>query len=294
MAGLRRSSERAEGGHGTHPERADTQSGALISAPLVRAGCVPCPPAPHKIAPMSSGYDPKTIEAKWQQVWADERTWEVANPGQPGYEGSKPKSYVLEMLPYPSGEPHVGHSKCYAVGDAIRPFRRRTVRGDPPDGLRPFGLRPRTTRSDRRTAHARDRAIDRVLPPPVPRYVGDLDRLGAELGTHTPSTTLDAVDLPAPVRARFAYRTEAPVAVVPQRRHRARQRAGVDGRCERCGTPVRAAQAEQWFFKITEYAERLLSEFDLLESGPEHVITMQRNWIGSLRGGGGDLPLRGA
>ena len=72
-----------------------------------------------------SGYDPRAIERKWQQVWDEESTWEVANPGQPGFDGAKPKSYVLEMLPYPSGEPHVGHLKNYAIGDAIAQFRRR-------------------------------------------------------------------------------------------------------------------------------------------------------------------------
>src|SRR6187397_566554 len=72
-----------------------------------------------------SGYEPKAIEARWQGLWAEERTWEVANPGQPGYAEGKPKAYVLEMLPYPSGEPHVGHLKCYSVGDAIAHFRRR-------------------------------------------------------------------------------------------------------------------------------------------------------------------------
>jgi leucyl-tRNA synthetase len=72
-----------------------------------------------------SSYDPQAIEKRWQEVWESERTWEVANPGQPGFDESKPKSYVLEMLPYPSGEPHVGHLKTYAVGDAIAHFRRR-------------------------------------------------------------------------------------------------------------------------------------------------------------------------
>ena len=62
-------------------------------------------------------YEPRAIESKWQAVWAEEKTWEVANPGQPGFEADKPKAYVLEMLPYPSGEPHVGHLKCYAVGE---------------------------------------------------------------------------------------------------------------------------------------------------------------------------------
>ena len=72
-----------------------------------------------------SRYEPREIEAKWQRLWDEEKTWEVANPGEPGYDPEKPKAYVLEMLPYPSGEPHVGHLKCYAVGDAIAHFRRR-------------------------------------------------------------------------------------------------------------------------------------------------------------------------
>src|SRR5215210_6773245 len=71
------------------------------------------------------GYDPKAIESRWQQVWEEERTWVVANPGDPGFDDSAPKNYVLEMLPYPSGEPHVGHLKCYSVGDAIAHYRRR-------------------------------------------------------------------------------------------------------------------------------------------------------------------------
>jgi leucyl-tRNA synthetase len=69
-------------------------------------------------------YDPTTVEPKWQRVWAEERTWEVSN--DPNAAGEK--SYVLEMLPYPSGEPHIGHLKNYALGDAIAHFHRRTGR----------------------------------------------------------------------------------------------------------------------------------------------------------------------
>jgi leucyl-tRNA synthetase len=68
-------------------------------------------------------YDPRTIEARWQRLWADERTWEV--PNDPAAEVEK--SYVLEMLPYPSGEPHMGHLKCYAIGDAIAHYQRGTA-----------------------------------------------------------------------------------------------------------------------------------------------------------------------
>jgi leucyl-tRNA synthetase len=64
-------------------------------------------------------YEPHEIERKWQQVWADERTWEVPNPGDPGFDGSLPKSYVLEMLPYPSGELHMGHVKNYTLGELL-------------------------------------------------------------------------------------------------------------------------------------------------------------------------------
>jgi leucyl-tRNA synthetase len=76
-------------------------------------------------AESTDGYDPQAIERKWQLVWEAENTWVVANPGSPEFDPAKPKSYVLEMLPYPSGEPHVGHLKTYSVGDAIAHFRRR-------------------------------------------------------------------------------------------------------------------------------------------------------------------------
>src|SRR5882672_2898189 len=103
-----------------------------------------------------SGYDPKKIESRWQQVWAEEKTWEVANPGQPGFDESKPKSYVLEMLPYPSGEPHMGHLKCYAIGDAIAHYRRRNGAGVlHPLGYDAFGL-PAENHAIRSGRHPRE------------------------------------------------------------------------------------------------------------------------------------------
>jgi len=86
-------------------------------------------------------YDPRALERKWQAIWAEEGTWEVPNPGDPGFDPAKPKSYVLEMLPYPSGEPHVGHLKNYAIGDAIAHFRRRNgFQVIHPMGYDAFGL----------------------------------------------------------------------------------------------------------------------------------------------------------
>ncbi|HEY4778527.1 MAG TPA: leucine--tRNA ligase, partial [Solirubrobacterales bacterium] len=233
-----------------------------------------------------SGYDPKAIESKWQQVWAAERTWEVPNPGQPGFDEAKPKSYVLEMLPYPSGEPHVGHLKCYAVGDAIAHFRRRHgFEVIHPMGYDSFGL------------PAENNAIKTGEPPRVAteRSIASFRRQfqewgisidwSRELGTHTPEyyrwTQWIFLQL---FEKGLAYRTEAPVQWCPKDATVLANEQVVDGRCERCGTEVVQRNLEQWFFRITDYADRLLADFDLLESWPEHVVTMQRNWIGRSEG----------
>ncbi len=233
-----------------------------------------------------SGYDPTAIESKWQQVWAEEATWEVPNPGRPGFEGSKPKSYVLEMLPYPSGEPHVGHLKCYAVGDAIAHFRRRHgFEVIHPMGYDSFGL------------PAENNAIKTGEPPrqATERSIASFQRQfrewgisidwSRELATHTPEyyrwTQWIFLRL---FEKGLAYRTEAPVQWCPKDATVLANEQVVDGRCERCGTEVVQRSLEQWFFRITEYAERLLADFELLESWPEHVITMQRNWIGRSEG----------
>jgi leucyl-tRNA synthetase len=233
-----------------------------------------------------AGYDPKAIEAKWQQVWAEERTWEVANPGQPGYEGEKPKSYVLEMLPYPSGEPHVGHLKCYAVGDAIAHFRRRHgFEVIHPMGYDAFGLPAENNaiKTGEPPREATERSIESFRRQ-FRRWGISID-WSRELGTHTPEyyrwTQWIFLRL---LERGLAYRAEAPVQWCPVDATVLANEQVVDGRCERCGTPVEQRRLEQWFFKITEYADRLLADFDLLESWPEHVLTMQRNWIGRSEG----------
>jgi leucyl-tRNA synthetase len=233
-----------------------------------------------------SGYDPKAIESKWQQVWAEEKTWEVANPGQPGFDEAKPKSYVLEMLPYPSGEPHVGHLKCYAVGDAIAHFRRRHgFEVIHPMGYDSFGLPAennaiKTGESPRAATERSIASFQRQF-----REWGISIDWSRELATHTPEyyrwTQWIFLQL---YKEGLAYRTEAPVQWCPKDATVLANEQVVDGRCERCGTEVVQRNLEQWFFRITEYADRLLADFDLLESWPEHVITMQRNWIGRSEG----------
>jgi leucyl-tRNA synthetase len=232
------------------------------------------------------GYDPKGIEAKWQAVWAQEKTWEVANPGHPGFDGSKPKSYVLEMLPYPSGEPHVGHLKCYAVGDAIAHFRRRHgFEVVHPMGYDAFGLPAENNaiKTGEAPRDATERSIESFRR--QFREWGISIDWSRELGTHTPEyyrwTQWIFLRL---FEKGLAYRAEAPVQWCPKDATVLANEQVVDGRCERCGTPVEQRRLEQWFFRITDYAERLLADFDLLESWPEHVITMQRNWIGRSEG----------
>ena len=190
------------------------------------------------------------------------------------------------MLPYPSGEPHVGHLKCYAVGDAIAHFRRRHgFEVIHPMGYDSFGL------------PAENNAIKTGEPPRVAteRSIASFQRQfrewgisidwSRELATHTPEyyrwTQWIFLRL---LENDLAYRTEAPVQWCPKDATVLANEQVVDGRCERCGTEVVQRNLEQWFFRITEYADRLLADFDLLESWPEHVITMQRNWIGRSEG----------
>jgi leucyl-tRNA synthetase len=231
-------------------------------------------------------YEPAEIERKWQRLWAQERTWEVPNPGRPGFDGSRPKNYVLEMLPYPSGEPHVGHLKCYALGDAIAHFRRRHgFQVIHPMGYDAFGL------------NAENHAIKTGEHPrasteaSIARFREQFRRWGIsidwsrEVSTHHPDyyrwTQWIFVRL---FERGLAYRNEAPVQWCPKDATVLANEQVIDGRCERCGTPVVQRQLEQWFFRITDYAERLLADFDLLDSWPEHVVRMQRNWIGRSEG----------
>jgi leucyl-tRNA synthetase len=231
-------------------------------------------------------YDPRAIERRWQQLWEDEGTWVVPNPGQPGFDESKPKNYVLEMLPYPSGEPHVGHLKCYSVGDAIAHFRRR--RGFHvihPMGYDAFGL-PAENNAIQTGEHPRDATEKSIASfrEQFKQWGISLDWT-REIATHQPTyyrwTQWIFLKL---YEQGLAYRDEALVNWCPKDATVLANEQVIDGHCERCGTLVEQRNLEQWFFKITAYADRLLKDFDALESWPEHVITMQRNWIGRSEG----------
>jgi leucyl-tRNA synthetase len=234
----------------------------------------------------SDRYDPQAIERKWQLVWQAENTWVVPNPGSPEFDESKPKSYVLEMLPYPSGEPHVGHLKTYSVGDAIAHFRRR--RGFlvvHPMGYDAFGL-PAENNAIQTGEHPRE-ATEKSIAAFREQFMrwGISIDWTREFGTHEPSyyRWTQWIFLKLYERG-LAHRHEAPVHWCPKDQTVLANEQVIDGHCERCGTLVELRQLEQWFFRITEYAQQLLDDFELLESWPENVITMQRNWIGRSEG----------
>ncbi len=234
-------------------------------------------------------YDPQEIEPRWQRLWAAEHTWEVDNAppgrGEPGDPGAPPKAYVLEMLPYPSGEPHIGHLKCYSVGDAIAHFRRRTGhRVLHPMGYDAFGL-PAENHAIRTGVNPRDSTAASIASFQHQfRSWGISIDWSRELATDEPSyyrwTQWIFLQL---FEAGLAYRKQAAVKWCPNDQTVLANEQVVDGRCDRCGAEVEVRQLEQWFFRITDYAERLLNDLDDID-WPEHVKTMQRNWIGRSEG----------
>jgi leucyl-tRNA synthetase len=225
-------------------------------------------------------YDPSTIEPKWQKVWADERTWEVSNEPD-----ERRKAYVLEMLPYPSGEPHIGHLKNYALGDAIAHYWRRTGhRVLHPMGYDAFGL-PAENHAIKTGQHPREstEASIREFQRQFRRWGVSIDWT-REFGTHEPRVYRWTQWIFLRLFERgLAYRKEAAVKWCPKDATVLANEQVIDGRCERCGTEVEVRQLEQWFFRITDYADRLLEDMRTIE-WPPHVVTMQENWIGRSEG----------
>jgi leucyl-tRNA synthetase len=229
-------------------------------------------------------YDPHAIEAKWQAVWARERAFNVANP--PSGAAKDDKSYVLEMLPYPSGELHMGHVRNYMLGEVVTHFRSRNgyevLR---PMGFDSFGL-PSENAAIREGGHPRQ-----VTERNIATIRAQMERLGwaidwdRTLATHQPEYYRWTQWL----FLRFlehghVYRKEVPVKWCPNDQTVLANEQVIDGHCERCGAVVESKNLEQWLFRITAYADRLLEEMALLEWWPERVLTMQRNWIGRSEG----------
>jgi leucyl-tRNA synthetase len=230
-------------------------------------------------------YDPVETEARWQSVWDAERAFHaepVARDGEVVRVPDAPKAYVLEMLPYPSGDIHMGHVKNYTMGDVVAHHRRRTGHVVfHPMGYDSFGLPAENAaiRTGERPAEVTARNIASIR--------AQLRRLGFSIDWDTEISTAD----PGYYRwtqwifLRFlekglVERREAAVNWCPVDQTVLANEQVVDGLCERCSSPVELRQLPQWFLRITDYAEALLDDMDLLVDWPERVLTMQRNWIG--------------
>ena len=228
-------------------------------------------------------YDPSTIEPKWQQRWAADPALYAAEPASCG----KPKYYVLEMLPYPSGQLHMGHVRNYAIGDALA--RHMWMRGYNvlhPMGWDAFGL------------PAENAALKNNTPPRewttsnIAAMKRQFERLGMGFDWATEVTTC----LPEYYRWNqwfflrmyekgLAYRKKSKVNWCPECCTVLANEQVIDGCCWRHeGTKVDQRDLVQWFFRITAYAQELLDGLDKLDGWPEKVRTMQRNWIGRSEG----------
>jgi leucyl-tRNA synthetase len=231
-------------------------------------------------------YDPQAIETKWQQVWEDEQAFVVPNPAPEELATHRLETYVLEMLPYPSGDLHMGHTLNYTIGDVLCHVRRRqgfqVLRTM---GYDAFGL-PAENAAIREGGHPRE-----VTERNIVTIREQMRRMGwsidwsREISTHDPAYYRWTQWLFLRFFERgLAYRKEAPVKWCPNDQTVLANEQVIDGRCERCGAEVEARDLTQWFFRITDYADALLDEMSLLESWPERVLTMQRNWIGRSEG----------
>jgi leucyl-tRNA synthetase len=224
-------------------------------------------------------YEPGAVEAKWQRVWEDARAFQVSN------EPIQPKSYVLEMLPYPSGSLHMGHMLVYTIGDVVTRFRARNgMHVMHPQGFDSFGL-PAENAAIREGVHPRvstERNIETITR--SYRRVGwayDWLRLTS---THQPDYyRWQQWQFLRFLERGLAYRKAAPVKWCPNDQTVLANEQVKDGRCERCGAEVESRLMEQWFFRITDYAQALLDDLETVD-WPESIKARQRNWIGRSEG----------
>ncbi len=228
-------------------------------------------------------YDPRAVQDKWQQRWAATDIFRASDaPDDP-----RPRTYVLDMFPYPSGDLHMGHAEAYALGDAMA--RYYTLRGHNvlhPIGWDAFGL-PAENAAIRNNTHPADWTYKNIEVQAASfRQYGVSFDWSRRLQTCDP----DYYKWTQWLFLRFyerglAYRSDGYVNWCPVDQTVLANEQVIDGKCERCGSEVIRRVLTQWYFKITEYADRLLADMAPLEGKwPERVLLMQRNWIGRSEG----------
>ena len=229
---------------------------------------------------MKDRYNFSEIESKWQKIWEETKPFKVTE------DPDKEKYYVLEMFPYPSGKLHMGHVRNYSIGDVVARFR--TMNGYNvlhPMGYDAFGL------------PAENAAIQHNVEPAEWTWgnIAEMNRQLRQLGLSYDWDREVATAHPNYYKwmqwifiqffkAGLAYKKESQVNWCPSCQTVLANEQVVDGCCERCGSLVGKKNLSQWYFKITDYAERLLSNLDKLDGWPNKVKIMQRNWIGKSHG----------
>ena len=234
-------------------------------------------------------YDHQAIELKWLERWESAALYKAEE------NSSKPKYYVLEMLPYPSGTLHMGHLRNYTIGDALA--RYKWMRGFNvlhPMGWDAFGL-PAENAAIKHGAHPATWTHDNIA-----HMRGQLQRLGFSYDWEREVATCDPgyyrweqLFFLRMLERDLAYKRRAVVNWCPTCDTVLANEQVVDGQCWRCDAVVEERELEQWFFRITAYAEELLRDLDRLGGWPERVVTMQRNWIGRSEGAEIRFPLDG-
>jgi leucyl-tRNA synthetase len=225
-------------------------------------------------------YSPAHIEKKWQKIWQETGAFKTSD------EDDKPYFYCLEQFPYPSGRLHMGHVRVYSIGDVVARFKRmQGYNVLHPMGWDAFGM------------PAENAAIKNGVHPAVWTYdnIDFMRKQVKELGSsydwerEVTTCSLDYYKWTQWLFLLFyerglAYRKRGAVNWCPDCQTVLANEQVEDGACWRCGTEVVKRDLEQWFLRITDYADRLLKDLDKLTGWPEKVITMQRNWIGKSEG----------
>ena len=238
---------------------------------------------------MGREYDFNEIENRWSAAWVDAEAW--AAPEAPTGE----KRYTLTMFPYPSGDLHMGHVEIFSIHDAIARFSR--MQGKDvlnPIGWDAFGL-PAENAAIKRGIHPKTWTYENIA-----KHRSSMERLGCSFDWNRVFFTCD----PAYYRWNqwlflklyekgLAYRKAAPANWCPNDKTVLANEQVVNGRCERCDTPVEKKYLTQWFFKITDYADRLLDDMDILTGWTERLKSLQRNWIGRSYGAEVEFAIEG-
>jgi leucyl-tRNA synthetase len=238
---------------------------------------------------MEERYHPQRIEQNWQKIWSDEQVFGAEQ------DPTKPKYYVLEMFPYPSGRIHMGHVRNYSIGDVVARYKRmRGYHVLHPMGWDAFGL-PAENAAIERGVHPEVWTQENIL------YMKtQLQRMGLsydwarEIATcHREYYRWNQWIFLQFFKKGLAYKKNSFVNWCPLCETVLANEQVVDGACWRCDSAVMQKELEQWFFRITDYAEELLQDLEKLAGWPEKVLMMQRNWIGKSTGAEIDFPLVG-